>query len=163
MLAVLMSIQPKWVWLIAWFKKTVEIRKTKPKLKTPFKCYIYETKTPLRWNKAHNGIIGGEGGYVVGEFVCDEITYLGNISTDPWCRLLGNVHEALKRLVTKDACLTEEALLEYGGKYGWHISNLVIYDKPKKLSEFYRCDNSGNRVPITRAPQSWCYVEEHVA
>ena len=71
--------------------------------------------------------------------------------------------------------------------YGWHISDLVIYDKPKELSEFYRKCNGihcrGNDCehwkymranadefemdcdcnelpPITRPPQSWCYVEE---
>ena len=42
--AVLISIQPNWCELIASGKKTVEVRKTKPKLDTPFKCYIYCTK-----------------------------------------------------------------------------------------------------------------------
>ena len=120
---------------------------------------------------------------VIGEFVCDEITYLGNVSTDPWCALIGDVHEWHKQLVTKYACLTEEELLKYGGKYAWHISNLVIYDKPRELSEFYNecekpeCDdcphlhfeNTPNsyegwcefdeKIPIKRPPQSWCYVE----
>jgi hypothetical protein len=36
MKAVLMSIQPKWCELIASRKKTVEVRKTKPKLDVPF-------------------------------------------------------------------------------------------------------------------------------
>ena len=44
MKAVLMSIQPKFCELIASGKKTVEVRKTKPKLETPFKVYIYCTK-----------------------------------------------------------------------------------------------------------------------
>lgn len=74
-----------------------------------------------------------------------------------------------------------------GGLYGWHISDLVIYDKPKELSEFAtfcnknvnRCANCEHylfdnddlngyrrwcgvyrRKPLTRPPQSWCYVEE---
>lgn len=42
--AVLISIQPKWCELIAKGKKTLEVRKTRPKLETPFKCYIYCTK-----------------------------------------------------------------------------------------------------------------------
>ena len=42
--AVLISIKPKWCELIASGKKTVEVRKTNPKLDTPFKCYIYCTK-----------------------------------------------------------------------------------------------------------------------
>ena len=44
MKSVLISIQPKWCELIASGKKTVEVRKTKPKLETPFKVYIYCTK-----------------------------------------------------------------------------------------------------------------------
>lgn len=44
MKAVMLSIQPKWCELIAIGKKTIEVRKTKPKLETPFKCYIYCTK-----------------------------------------------------------------------------------------------------------------------
>ena len=41
---VLISIKPKWCELIANGTKTVEVRKTKPNLETPFKCYIYCTK-----------------------------------------------------------------------------------------------------------------------
>ena len=44
MKAVMISIQPKCCELIANGKKTVEVRKTRPKLETPFKVYIYETK-----------------------------------------------------------------------------------------------------------------------
>nr|DAJ47306.1 MAG TPA: protein of unknown function (DUF365) [Caudoviricetes sp.] len=45
------------------------------------------------------------------------------------------------------------------GLYGWHISDLVIYDKPKSIKEFY---HYGVRrgAKITRPPQSWCYAEE---
>ena len=34
--AVMLSIRPKWVEKIANGKKTIEVRKTKPKLETPF-------------------------------------------------------------------------------------------------------------------------------
>ena len=44
MRAVLISIQPKYVDLIAKGEKTIEVRKSRPKLETPFKCYIYETQ-----------------------------------------------------------------------------------------------------------------------
>lgn len=54
MKAVLISIQPKWCELIASGKKTVEVRKTKPKIDVPFKCYIYCTKA-----KEHFSIGGG--------------------------------------------------------------------------------------------------------
>lgn len=199
MKSVLISIKPKWCELIASGKKTIEVRKTKPKLETPFKCYIYCTKGELLTRSNYNGKIyvasspkyqkalekNGNitlSGKVIGEFVCDEITYLGNISADPWCYLLGDVHEWDKRLVTNGACLTEEELLKYGGKNGWHISDLIIYDKPRELSDFrkpciygeesdvscFLCDKSGYRPDmhidcfneVTRPPQSWCYVEE---
>lgn len=84
-------------------------------------------------------------------------------------------------MTLKEMCLTNKNLIEYGkGRplYGWHISDLKIYDKPKELSEFNRpcsyaglcfsCDRAkftskGDRIcqaMITRPPQSWQYVEE---
>ena len=46
MKAVLISIKPKWCDLIRRGRKTVEVRKTCPKLEVPFKVYIYCTKAP---------------------------------------------------------------------------------------------------------------------
>lgn len=47
--------------------------------------------------------------------------------------------------------------------YGWHISALQIYDKPRELSEFHKpIMPTGLRYEddaIKRPPQSWCYVE----
>lgn len=80
---------------------------------------------------------------------------------------------------TAATCLSEEELQKYGKNkslYFWHISDLKIYDKPKELSEFrglckvktachncphynYSKMDCDSRV-ITRAPQSWQYVEE---
>ncbi len=41
--SVLISIKPKWCELIASGKKTVEVRKTKPAIKTPQSwCYVEE-------------------------------------------------------------------------------------------------------------------------
>lgn len=39
----MLSIRHKWVEKIVNGEKTIEGRKTKPKLDTPFKCYIYCT------------------------------------------------------------------------------------------------------------------------
>ena len=44
MKAVLISINPLWCELIGNGEKTVEVRKNRPKLKTPFKVFIYCTK-----------------------------------------------------------------------------------------------------------------------
>ncbi len=151
MKAVLMSIRPKWCELIASGKKTVEVRKSKPKLDTPFKVYIYETnwRDNTYWKHRHKGRLGK----VIGEFVCDWV-----IGTCPW-RLKGNTGFCAKRTEKETnlpdmACLTLEEIEQYAGSkgrgvYGWHISDLVIYDEPRELSEFRK-----------HSPQSWCYVEE---
>ena len=143
MKSVLISIQPKWCELIASGKKTVEVRKTKPKLETPFKVYIYATKSGnrlvLKNDKVYE-ISKDITGKVIGEFVCDRFitSFLNN--NDGWFVELG--------------CLTTKEIDEYQGEnptlYGWHISDLVIYDTPKELSEF----------GVKRPFQSWGYVYE---
>lgn len=45
MKAILLSIRPEWCDLIIRGKKTIEARRTRPKLETPFKCYVYCTKS----------------------------------------------------------------------------------------------------------------------
>ena len=150
MKAVLISIQPKWCELIASGEKMVEVRKTKPKIETPFKCYIYETKGKLRWrNKCqdtdcerpypNSACFEGQG-KVIGEFVCNRIDYVGWISTPAkldW-----------KNHYNKDSCLTENQLYDYsngGCYYEWHISDLVIYDTPRALRGFYHyCGDDPN-------------------
>lgn len=42
--AVLISTKPRWCAKIANGEKPLEVRKTRPKIETPFKCYIYQTK-----------------------------------------------------------------------------------------------------------------------
>lgn len=180
--AVLISIRPEWCQKIASGEKTIEVRKTKPKLETPFKCYIYCTlpKYP------HEDFIATDyprpqfygGGKVIGEFVCDCVTPLYNVCMDDWKRLVGGLHNIEKELVNQ-ACLTEAKLHTYaGGKncFAWHISDLRIYDMPKELSEFktlcrvdadccacpyynYTKMDCDGRV-IGRPPQSWCYVDD---
>ena len=49
MKSVLISIQPKWCELIANGKKTVDVRKTRPKIETPFRCYIYCTNSKSQY------------------------------------------------------------------------------------------------------------------
>lgn len=53
--AVLISIRPDWVEKILSGEKTLEVRKTRPKLETPFKVYIYCTAGNLGY-KVNNGI-----------------------------------------------------------------------------------------------------------
>ena len=163
MKSVLLSIKPKYCELIAAGKKTIELRKTRPKIETPFKCFIYE----CLGKRLYNDYFDYEGcGKVIGEFVCDGIILMADS---------GVYFASITDYDVTSCCLNYRELHKYGnGKnlYGWHISDLVIYDKPKEVSEFYKHDNTYDnvfgwvfedrpkKVPIKRPPQSWCYVEE---
>ena len=160
MKSVLISIQPKWVEKIASGKKTIEVRKSKPKLEIPFKCYIYETKSKQVEHCDGCDVTYYGRGKVIGEFVCDKITDISVV--------VRNCNEDYNQVYHNDeckgSCLTWKELQEYGnGKplYGWHISDLKIYDKSKELSEF-RKYSEWLDIPITIPPQSWCYVESGV-
>lgn len=146
--AVLISIRPEWCRAIIEGRKTVEVRKTKPKNKTPFKCYIYCTQQGSSAPK----------GYVIGEFTCDCIDKLVPAS-DPY-----GIYDIDDDYVFA-TCLQGGALWDYGHGatlYGWHISELRIYDTPRDLHDFtgLRDTRFGAALyDIKRAPQSWCYVE----
>ena len=174
MKSVLVSIKPKYCELIASGKKTIEVRKTKPKLETPFKVYIYETKALYKPNGC-NHLFKGEG-KVIGEFVCDTIITDRTFGHDPMFKALSCMNDA----EIASYCTANEM-------YGFHISDLVIYDKPKELSGFssYTKDNCPANLNgvcldckrsdvilcenldcphkrITRPPQSWLYVKSEV-
>lgn len=173
--AVLISIRPEWVEKILSGKKTLEVRKNRPCLETPFKCYIYCTLDGL---KHPFGIAYGR---VVGEFVCDRVETI-KAATETY-----GIYDVDDDFVAQTG-LVDGALWDYGKGatlYGWHISGLRIYDAPRELSEFWRscpeyselstncwlCENvcgdsdetdcnTDGRIYLRRAPQSWCYVEE---
>ncbi len=98
--AVLISIRPEWAQKIMAGRKTIEVRRTRPKMDTPFKCYIYECGN----------------GKVVGEFLCDEIINIngaGRIPSD----------------AARPTCLEPAELHQYLGAatgFGWHISDLRV-------------------------------------
>ena len=174
--AVLISIKPKWCELIASGKKTVEVRKTKPKLETPFKVYIYQTL-----HREHNGRTYSDG-KVIGEFVCDKIITLRYSCGSYWCEGLNRVENDRIASASQLSLYDMRNYLSCNGGYAWHISDLVIYDKPKALSEFRQpcvndhiCRRCGYEklvfqngcfattycdLKLRRPPQSWCYVEE---
>ena len=169
--AVLISIRPKWCEKIINGRKTIEVRKTRPKMDTPFRGYIYRTKGTV----PH--IINGKwvqmevGGTIIAEFVCDDIferiVRVGAICEPPkYCICDWNMYCTPLDTLLADACLTKDELEKYldgGVGYGWHISNLRIYDHPRDLWEFTGLRETkfgAEPVPITRPPQSWRYVEE---
>ena len=133
--AVLISIRPKWCKKIVLGEKTIEVRKTRPKLETPFKVYIYCTSgrpdlnipiSPERLMQDYldtgsmrslNCTLGN--GKVIGEFVCDRIdTFLPE--NEPY--VIYNIDYDY----VFQTCIEYGTLWNYGnGKtlYGWHISN----------------------------------------
>ncbi len=155
MKSVLISINSKWTSMILTGEKTIEIRKNKPKIDGPFKCYIYCTingdslylvngkpmlnKVVLPLNQ--HSTVWGLNGYVVAEFICKEITpikvfYNGLIQN--W------MAHGLDR-----SCVPYDDVSEYIGfgktGYGWRIYNLKIYDEPKELNQFWKFSNDGER------------------
>lgn len=188
---ILISIRPKWCEKIASGKKTIEVRKTAPK-EVPFKAYIYCTKdkpylyrvdddnnfelTNTLRPETHEYVkdYNQQNGKVIGEFICDKIDdyaydYCDGVDIDD-------------DTILETAIEREDINIYAKGKtlYGWHISDLKIYDKPKELSEFGRkCDYASEIhcrdclilgdwdsccgvmcKPLTRPPQSYMFVEE---
>ena len=229
--AVLISIQPKWCNLIAIGKKTIEVRKTRPKLNTPFKCYIYQTKSKDKlldvmkdgdenygtiyhgkpvFFKTFSPYSNGNEQKVIGEFTCDSISEYESefCKTDDFYQDIREIfrdddfpddddRRDFKVLTSNEAdntndcefcrscCMTFDDVKAYIGEglcktfYGWHISELKIYEQPKELNHFekpcsYNCEEckyfhtgSLEEPPscewqdfaISKPPQSWCYVE----
>ena len=180
--AVLFSIKPKHCENIIIGIKKVEVRKKIPKISVPFPAYIYETKG--RKIITPTGEVLHEGrGKVIGEFVCKRIDKIGKRGIDnnfDYCYLslnkFGNDDVEIEITDIKKSCISKDDLNKYGADvphlYALHISDLVIYEEPKDLSEFSCHDSSYDNsfggyfedrdksVPITRPPQSWCYVEK---
>ena len=129
---------------------------------------------PYCYEFAGGGKMKAKNGKVIGEFVCDRMYGVA----------ITGVFENGEQLpidILKQSCLTVSEFHNYVGIkncYGWHISELKIYDKPKELGEFRgfcskkaKCYSDIIRHcndthltwkcnPLARAPQSWCYVEE---
>lgn len=161
MTSVLISIKPEWCEQIATGKKTIEVRKTKPKILPPFRCYIYCTKgggdfaNHFYEDADGNFIADGKtysaflSGHVIGEFVCDWC--------DPFPLTSGSVAE-----LALGSCLTPREIYEYAKEktpYGWHITDLKLYAEPKELKQFQIPTTYPART-VRMAPQSWCYIEE---
>lgn len=185
MKAIMISIKPKYCELIANGKKTIEVRKSKPKLETPFKCYIYCTNGQdlndflMTSDRCH--VLNGK---VIGEFVCDEIETFAEWQLTP-CGKFQDYEDAYLLDFLQKNCLSHEDIYKYRGNmpyykdlYAWHISDLKIYDKPKELSEFFgrtHCSAAHTEFcwscfapckmqdgdiyqPLKRPPQSWTHV-----
>lgn len=209
MRAILMSEKPSSIEKIANGEKEIIAKTNKPSLDIPFKVYLHCTygqglinqgfgnrliDENVSSKKGYGNMLNGK---VVGYFICDKIDT--HCYTDLSCP--NPSYEGDDSMVNcgdgywlsdndcEPTCLIYNELIDYGkGKdlYFWHITDLVIYDEPKELSEFrypepkqcchaiygetcwggfydakcnhidfYKCANR-----ITKAPNSWQYVEE---
>lgn len=209
MKSVLISIQPKWVEKIchkigedetgkAIYEKRIEVRKSAPQ-EVPFKAYIYCCKAkPYLYKEANppfelfldSELYKGNGyddrlfsGKVIGEFICDKVYPIKNRGSS---FVVANEEQGVTNQIAGQSCLYYDDMVSYFGNkdgFGWHISDLKIYDKPRDLSEFrkpcdwnydcctckrakyeltkaeakvfYGCDSE-----LTRPPQSWQYIED---
>ena len=189
MKSVLISIRPKWCELIASGKKTLEIRKTRPKLETPFKCYIYCTKPSKKYQTIcgcmvlnsdelyrhpRDGIKYGDsielmalnGKYSRDNFLNGKV--IGEFICDKIEEFTADYRTDTEKIesIADLACVEMSEVMEYGYfsdlLLAWHISDRKVCDKPKALSEFSKPQTTRfitQSKKIKRAPQSWCYVE----
>lgn len=206
MKSVLISTRPEWCEKICHeigmdkngkpiYEKSIEVRKTKPSIPTPFKCYIYCCKAKSQWRYSnYEGAYENSEGeivyaqqHIIGEFICDKVYLIKNQGS---MFSVADEEQSVTNEIARQSCLDYYDMVSYLGNkdgYGWHITDLKIYDKPKELSEFRKlkerieqtcgclsnnglcnaaryeelCDNIKKccfKEP--NAPQSWCYVEE---
>lgn len=175
---VLASLKPYYYYLIGEKIKTLEIRKSDLK-NLPQNVLFYMSKDEKSFEKIpkefqekyrkHFGKIGMR-------VVCDKVYEYTFSHYEAEYRVTHVEQEAM--------CLNQPELIRYGKGnrlYGWHISDLKIYDKPKELSEFRPiCKFEGKdlicnlcpnheyngglffecRRKVTRPPQSYMFVKE---
>ena len=162
MKSIILSVRSEWVAEILCGWKLVEVRKTLPASDEPLKVYVYCTKSK-RGNDGDEAIkhgvfsreaalrtINGRG-KVVASF---RLLNAEIIDVDP---VNGNRYstEYLTEFGLRDlSCITRDRLHEYLDSkpgYAWYIQGLAIFDKPLELSDF----------GLTKAPQSWQYLEDN--
>ena len=164
--SIILSTQPVWCGRIAAGEKDLEVRKSLPRLKPPFKVYLYCTRLSeiQFWRSASGAYLNEKAksvrdqcgaGRVIGEFVC---THIYRYSTREDSEDDIRSEELIRR-----SCLSWRELYEYectvGGRYGpderkgllvMEVSNLILYHRPKLLREF----------GVARPPQNWCYAKK---
>ena len=194
---ILLPVHPEWCEKIFNGSKTIEVRKTAPKIDTPFEALVYCTKgKPFLYKNPNNGelFLHNNGGYrggdyedryltgkVIGEFICNKVDL---IEYKDECYVI-NDDIAYTNTIAAKSCLDYDDMYKYLGDkngYGWHITEPKLFDYPRELSEYAlfgkcaeECDEYDicardyvdgrmsckyfKRKYLTRAPQSWIYVE----
>ena len=178
MKSVLISIRPQWCEKIASGKKTIEVRKSAPK-EVPFKAYIYCTsqkfdreilltadkKVERRYKHCRDNGDIPLAGKVIGEFICDKVYLIKNQGNR---FVVANEEQGVTNEIARQSCLDYDDMVNYlgnNGGYGWHITALKIYDKPKELREFYYCckEMKANEPRAGKYVSLSCYACRHNA
>lgn len=181
MKAIMMSIKPEWVAKILNGDKTIEVRKRFPVDYVGW-VYIYVTKgkpyiTGI-YNYEHKIVYGdienknhNINGKVVARFWCDKVEEIKRIYLSWNTKIFAWETETFAEgEIENKACLSSKELLNYLAfkqiGYAIHITKLEIFDKPKEISEFkrnryhhYTMVGYTSLDPLTRAPQSWQFIE----
>lgn len=181
---ILASLKPYYYYLIGEKKKDIEVRKSALKdLPQDIVFYMSKdeksfAKIPKEFQAKYRKHFGKVGIRAVVDKICSmkmTITAYGDLI------LLSKIG----MICNYNICLSNDELYAYLGDktgYGWNLDCVAIYDKPKELSEFYKicknpCKPSNGRIlclttkslkmngcdgkiPLTRPPQSYMYVEE---
>ncbi len=166
--SILRSIKPYWLYLVLIGKKKLEVGKSRPQADDwDKKVYLYCSKDMQSFNRIPESDRTWMQKYlskIACEFICNEIGEYGK-------------DKANLNALSLFSCVPLDELEMYASHktrlYGWKISNLVIYDKPKELSEFssgssrLEFSNTEDGFPLKwsgmkRPPQSWCYAESEV-
>lgn len=164
--SIVIAVHPMWCGKIADLVKDLEVRKRLPRLKPPFKVYIYCTRTSeVQFWKSPTGHYLGEkarsikdrcgGGRVIGEFTCSNIFRYSTEKND--------LDTISTKEITRRSCLSYPELYQYerglsrsasqpkmSGLQAMEIRDLVLYDKPKLLQDY----------GLSTFPQSWCYAKK---
>lgn len=141
---IMMSIKPQYVAKIFNGEKTVEVRRTRPKLEPPFEVLVYQTKITFKvrnWQENFQSIVftpngGAEdgNGKVIGSFVCDKVEKI-----TPSVEWGSHGYDTVDDDLLKEMRLERGYLENYGSGvtlYGWHITEPKLFDKPRELCEF---------------------------
>lgn len=145
---------------------TILVKKSMPKIEGPFKCYIYCTEKD--YDKTfgvdkfmHKVFLDSKGKQkVIGEFICDQIT---QYNCDRYFQEYFVAGYIGAYMPLREMSLTQKDLMEYGkgeSLYGWHISNLTIYDEPKELTEFFTPIGKRPSYMLEKPFPSWGYIED---
>lgn len=178
MKSILRSIKPYLLYMILTKHKTIEVAKNFPKSEEWNGIVeMYCSKDMRSFNRIPEKDrvwMSKYVGKVACRFVCDKIYDIEpHYDTQNFC----NQYVCGWNAGDADDCMSFSDLGTYlDGKhgYGWHISDLKIYDKPRELREFMslvRLEdwekgtddffiNGRFYKTLKRPPQSWCYVEE---